>query len=76
MNHGHKQIGNSPEVIEVLYVAMFDFAVLGLILSALVFLVWCWFAFAEDRKSHPIYRDTAGTGAALFQPKHEGRPCA
>ena len=40
----------------MLYAAIFDFAFAGLALSTLVFFVWCWFAFAEDRKRHPIYR--------------------
>jgi hypothetical protein len=43
----------------MLFVTIFDFALAGLALSILGFFVWCWAAFREDRKLHPIYTQSA-----------------
>lgn len=59
----------------MLFAAIFDFALAGLGLSTLVFFVWCWFAFAEDRKHHPIYRKAASTPMPVL-PSSEERRCA
>lgn len=59
----------------MLYIALFDFAMLGLILFTLTFFAWCWFAFREDRKSHPIYRNGAGV-ETLVLPTERERHCA
>jgi hypothetical protein len=59
----------------MLCLALFDFAMLGFTLFTLTFFVWCWFAFREDRKSHPIYRGGAG-GETLVLPRQQERHCA
>ena len=41
------------------YAAIFDFALAGLAVATLVFFVWCWTAFREDRRAHPIYRQSS-----------------
>ena len=44
----------------MLYELIFRLAGLGLTLAGLGFLIWCWFAFREDRKPDAIYeRSTA-----------------
>ena len=45
----------------MLYVFVFDFALVGLLFCSAVFLVWCWIGFIEDRKPHPLYRQPALT---------------
>jgi hypothetical protein len=56
----------------MVYVAIFDFALTGLTLAILGFLVWCWAAFKEDRNLHPIYRQSKTSvihkNAASVQP--------
>jgi len=47
--------------VDMLYVFIFDFALVGLLFSSAVFLVWCWIGFLEDRKPHPIYRRSVRT---------------
>jgi len=59
----------------MLYAAIFDFALAGLGLTTLVFFVWCWFAFAEDRKQHPIYRSPDSTTIEML-PANQERRCA
>lgn len=61
---------------DVFYAAIFDFALAGIGLCTLAFFAWCWFAFAEDRKQHPIYRDSATTETPFLQAKGEGSRCA
>ncbi len=59
----------------MLLVFIFDFALVALILCRAGFLTWCWIAFTEDRKSHPIYRQsgTAHSSAPIHGPeKHYG----
>ena len=58
------------------YAAIFDFALAGLSLSVCVFFVWCWFAFAEDRQQHPIYRDSARTQVRRLEAAGQGKRCA
>lgn len=60
---------------EVLYAAIFDFALTGVGLSTLVFFVWCWFAFREDRKHHPIYRKSDASAMQVLSAEEERR-CA
>lgn len=59
----------------MLYAAIFDFALTGVVLSTLVFFIWCWFAFREDRKQHPIYRESGGSALEVLA-NEEVRRCA
>ena len=43
------------------YVFIFDFALGALLLCSVVFFVWCWIAFRQDGKAHPIYLQAAPT---------------
>jgi hypothetical protein len=60
----------------MLYATIFDFALVGVVLSALVFFVWCWFAFSEDRQRHPVYSQSATHTEQLLAREEEGRRCA
>jgi hypothetical protein len=59
----------------MLYVTIFDFALIGLVLSGTVFFIWCWFAFSEDRERHPVYSGSAKAHTAKLG-SEEGRRCA
>ena len=39
------------------YVFIFDFALVGLLLCAVAFFVWCW--FRQERKPQPVYLQSA-----------------
>ena len=43
---------------DMFYVFIFDFALIGLLFCCAVFLVWRWIGFIENRKPHPIYRQS------------------
>ena len=58
------------------YAVIFDFAVAGIALSTSGFFLWCWFAFGEDRKRHPIYRHAATTQIHCLEAAEERRHCA
>jgi len=57
------------------YAVIFDFAVVGIALSTSGFFLWCWFAFAEDRKRHAIYRRET-TQIRSLEVAEERRYCA
>ena len=60
----------------MLYVTIFDFALIGLVLSGTVFFIWCWFAFSEDRERHPAYSGSAKTHTGELLASEERRRCA
>ena len=41
------------------YVFIFDFALVGLLLCAVAFFVWCWIGFRQERKPQPVYLQSA-----------------
>jgi len=59
-----------------LYAVIIDLAGVSIALSTCVFFLWCWFAFAEDRKRHPIYRHPATTEIHRLEGVEERRHCA
>jgi hypothetical protein len=38
----------------MLYVVVFDFALVGFLLAALGFFVWCWIGFRQARKPQAV----------------------
>jgi len=61
---------------EMFYAVFFDLAVVGIALSTSGFFLWCWFAFGEDRKRHPIYRHAATTQIHRLEAAEERSHCA
>jgi len=57
------------------YVFIFDFALGALLLCSVVFFVWNWIAFREDRKTHPIYLQAVPTQGKEYIKKQIDR-CA
>ena len=60
----------------MVYVVMFDFALVGLVIAGLGFLVSCWIAFGKDRMQHPIYRRLAVPITQTATAPPMGKRCA
>ena len=63
-------------MLTMFYALIFDFGMGTLVVATCGFFVWCCFAFTEDRKHHPIYRDTVTIRTVAAEPGQEERNCA